>query len=236
MICQVLGRPRSGSHLINLISYVYSKNVRTQLGEYFSTEDTPEEYERKFKFLETQKAENRHHIVKIQTGQIRDLSRVIYYLNDYSLIMTKRNPWDSYLSHMFQKLHGWVATHKDKHGNWVSSPWPDNTVKIYDIDEKNFILPVDEKSIKFYIEIYKRDLDIFKTIEASREMLNHQKTFTFDYDLEHTLQLKEIFPKYNANYIKLLINSQKINIDYEAHIPFGLVDHYKVIFDKYLNE
>ena len=235
MIYQVLSRPRTGSHFINLLAWSYSKNTQSLFQEYFSTEDTPEEYERKFKFLETGKDDNRHYCLKVQTGHIRDVSRIINYLKDYYVIITKRNPWDSYLSYMFQELNGWIATHKDKHGKWSieiiggETEWPDP--RIEDIDEENFILPVNEESIIQYVRVYKRDLDLLATIKSSLP-----NTFTFNYDLEHNSQLKEIFPEYNPNYVRLRADTQKININYEAHIPFGLVDHYKTMFDKCLNE
>ena len=48
----------------------------------------------------------------------------------------------------------------------------------------------------------------------------------------------EFYPAWSKQFFnkEVIINLQRNNINYEAHIPFGLVDHYKAMFDKYLNE
>ena len=81
MIYQVLSRPRTGSGVVYQHAWKTSEGIHLRLGEYFNTQDTPEKYEEKFKFLETGKEDNRHYCLKVHTGQIRDVSRIINYLS-----------------------------------------------------------------------------------------------------------------------------------------------------------
>jgi len=221
MIYQVLSRPRTGSNKIYQYARHHSKEMCKWLSEYFNIHDSPEEYEEKFKFLEIEKDNGRHYCLKIQIGQIRDIPRVVNYFKDYHICITKRNPWDSYLSYMFCELHDWKISHKDLEGNWSS--WTEEKGKInIEIDEDNFVLPVNEENIKKYIKSYKRDINV---IEDMKPLLSNYTVFDYD-----NLDLKVLFDESITGY------TVKNNIDYEAHIPFGLVDHYKATFDKYLNE
>ena len=228
MIYQVLSRPRTGSHLIS--SYAWnssSEEAIRPLSEYFDTQDTHKEYESKFEFLETEKDNDRHYCLKVQVHQIREVPRIINYLKDYHVCITKRNPWDSYLSYTFCDFFKWEVSHRDLEGKW--SIWTKEEGKrTVEIDEDNFVLPINEKSIIKYIKVYKRDISM---IEKIKSLLPNYTVFEYETFLLNKPRLKQFFNKKEFTEV-----TQQTNMDYEAHIPFGLVDHYKTMFDKYLNE
>jgi hypothetical protein len=86
-----------------------------------------------------------------------------------------------------------------------------------DIDIENFVLPINEENLRKYVKVYKRDLEL---IEDITDKLPNYTMFNYD-------ELDD-FNTYQ--------HTQKHDINYEAHIPFGLVDHCKILFDKCLNE
>jgi len=232
MIYQVLSRPRTGSGLLYRYACQNSENTVGRLAEYFAYYDSDEHYIEKFEFLEKEKEKGRHYCLKMHIGQVwsngyfKNLSQVIDYLNDYHVCITERNPWDSYLSNTFCEMHDWKISHKDLDGYWSS--WTEENGKIIvDVDEDNFILPINEESIKQYVKVYKRDISLIKEIKP---LLLNYTVFQYDTFILNEPKLKQFFNK------EVTINLRRNNINYEAHIPFGLVDHYKAIFDKYLNE
>ena len=219
MIYQVLSRPRTGSGVVYQHAWKNSEGIHLRLGEYFNTQDTPEKYEEKFKFLETGKEDNRHYCLKVRTGQIRDVPRIINYFKDYHVYIVDRNPWNSYLSYMFCELHNWNVTHRfrDMDGEKVFGKWTKAGRETTDIDTENFVLPINEDNLKQYVKVYKRDLELIEDIKYKLPDYT-----VFDYD-----EL-DSFTEYR--------HTQKHDIDYEKHIPYALIDHYKTMFDKCLNE
>ena len=92
-----------------------------------------------------------------------------------------------------------------------------NGLKQADIDTENFVLPINEDNLKQYVKVYKRDLELIEDIKYKLPDYT-----VFDYD-----EL-DSFTEYR--------HTQKHDIDYEKHIPYALIDHYKTMFDKCLNE
>ena len=212
-VYQVLSRPRTGSSVLYRHAWHNSKNYTGRLGEYFNIDDTEEEYEEKFKYLETEKEQNKHYCIKIHTGQIRDIQRTIDFLKDYHTYVTERDPWDAFLSYMFCELTNWEGPHRfsDIDGKKVFGKWTKQGKQVANIDITNFILLITENNVSQHIEIYKRDIELIKTITSN---------------VPHTVFNYENLPKYE--------HIIPLGIDYEKHVPN--VEKYKTMFRELLND
>lgn len=209
MIYQVLSRPRTGSGVLYHHAWRNSTNISGRLGEYFNIYDNQEEYEKKFRYLETEKEQNKHYCLKIHTGQIRDIPRVINYLKDYHVYIADRDPWDTFLSYMFCELTDWETPHR--FSNNTFGKWTKQGKQVANIDTENFLLHITEQDVKKQVDVYKESISIIKEITNN---INHYTIFNYDElpNYTHTLPL---------------------GIDYEAHVPN--VEKYKVMFKELLN-
>ncbi len=209
-VYQVLSRPRTGSGVLYHHAWQSSRGFVKRLGEYFNINDSDEEYEQKFKYLETEKQENKHYCIKVHTGQIRDIKRTINYLKDYHVYVADRDPWDTFLSYMFCELTNWEGPHKfadDTFGKWTKQG-----KQIANIDTNNFVLKITEEQVIKQVDVYKESMHIIK------EITDNLPAYTiFNYNS---------LPKYN--------HTKPLGIDYESHVPD--VQKYKTMFKELLND
>lgn len=208
-VYQVLSRPRTGSGVLYHHAWKSSINSARRLGEYFNVNDSAEEYEKKFSYLEKEKQQNKHYCIKVHTGQIRDIQRTIDYFKDYHVYVTERDPWDTFLSYMFCELTNWEGPHKFSDNTF--GRWTKQGKQIANIETTNFVLNVTENNIKSHVGIYKRDMELIKTITSN---VSHT---TFNYNS---------LPKYE--------HTIPLGIDYESHVPD--VQKYKTMFKELLND
>jgi len=206
---QVLSRPRTGSGVLYYHACRESKQNIGKLGEYFNINDSSEEYEKKFSYLEKEKQQNKHYCIKVHTGQIRDIQRTIDYFKDYHVYVTERDPWDTFLSYMFCDLTNWEGPHKFSDNTF--GRWTKQGKQIANIETTNFVLTITENDIKSHVGIYKRDMELIKTITSN---VSHT---TFNYNS---------LPEYN--------HTKPLGIDYESHVPD--VQKYKTMFKELLND
>lgn len=209
-VYQVLSRPRTGSGVLYHHAWQSSRGFVKRLGEYFNINDSDEEYEQKFKYLEIEKQENKHYCIKVHTGQIRDIKRTINYLKDYHVYVADRDPWDTFLSYMFCELTNWEGPHKfadDTFGKWTKQG-----KQIANIDTNNFVLKITEEQVIKQVDVYKESMHIIK------EITDNLPAYTiFNYNS---------LPKYN--------HTKPLGIDYESHVPD--VQKYKTMFKELLND
>jgi len=209
-VYQVLSRPRTGSGVLYYHACRESKQNNGKLGEYFNINDSTEEYEKKFSYLEKEKQQNKHYYIKVHTGQIRDIQRTIDYFKDYHLYVTERDPWDTFLSYMFCELTNWEGPHKFADNTF--GRWTKQGKQIANIDTNNFVLQITEEQVVKQVEVYKESMSIIK------EITDNLPAYTiFDY--------KDL-PKYN--------HTKPLGIDYESHVPD--VQKYKTMFKELLND
>jgi len=206
---QVLSRPRTGSGVLYYHACRESKQNIGKLGEYFNINDSSEEYEKKFSYLEKEKQQNKHYCIKVHTGQIRDIQRTIDYFKDYHVYVTERDPWDTFLSYMFCDLTNWEGPHKFSDNTF--GRWTKQGKQIANIETTNFVLTITENDIKSHVGIYKRDMELIKTITSN---VSHT---TFNYNS---------LPEYN--------HTKPLGIDYESHVSD--VQKYKIMFKELLND
>ena len=206
---QVLSRPRTGSGVLYYHACRESKQNIGKLGEYFNINDSTEEYEKKFSYLEKEKQQNKHYCIKVHTGQIRDIQRTIDYFRDYHVYVTERDPWDTFLSYMFCDLTNWEGPHKFSDNTF--GRWTKQGKQIANIETTNFVLNITENDIKSHVGIYKRDMELIKTITSN---------------VPHTTFSYNSLPKYE--------HTIPLGIDYESHVPD--VQKYKTMFKELLND
>jgi len=123
--------------------------------------------------------------------------------------VTERDPWDTFLSYMFCDLTNWEGPHKFSDNTF--GRWTKQGKQIANIETTNFVLTITENDIKSHVGIYKRDMELIKTITSN---VSHT---TFNYNS---------LPEYN--------HTKPLGIDYESHVPD--VQKYKTMFKELLND
>lgn len=226
-VYQVLARPRTGSHFINQMCWHFSgKNEVQNLEEFFDGAKDINSYNKKLDFLLEERDKGRHYCIKFMTYSIHNPEATLDFLKDYNVVLIKRNPWKSFLSRVYlyrlKSMYGFYPTHKNRRGEWIYNS------TVVDVDEKElFALEIPKKDIIEYIDKTKKWIILLDWFEKRLPNL-----YVFDYDLDHDLQLQNIFPKYNKNYKLIYANTTPIEIDYEKHVIN--LEKTKLFFNEYL--
>lgn len=183
MTYQVIASPRTGSTILNRFavednglgfSEFFNEDVDINLDwhkglfKHYSIEE-------KLDYLEFYKAQDIHfslklfpHQVLISNPQVE--SRLIKFFDGYKNLTINRDPWDSFLSLMYQHYTNWEIPHK--HGDeqletvefTIDLTWVKEFVKIYKVN-KNFVSKISVyKEFNYDEEISLPDLQkFFKT-------------------------------------------------------------------------
>ena len=226
-VYQVLSRPRTGSYFINQMCWYFSdKNKVQNLEEYFHDAKDINSYNKKLDFLFEERDKGRHYCIKFMSYSIHNPEATLDFLKGYNVVLIKRKPWNSFLSTVYiarlKSIYGdFYPSHKNIRGEWnIDFP-------TIDVDEKEFTLKISKKNIIEYIDKIKKCNILFNWFEKRLPNLH-----VFDYDLDHDIQLQNIFSKYNKNYKLIYANSVPIDIDYEKHVID--LEKTKLFFNEYL--
>jgi hypothetical protein len=153
--------------------------------------------DRKFNYFETLKDQNACHPFKIfpyNLIQYGYKERLKELLSGFKILTIQRDPFDSFLSYIYQNRLDWKNTHR-------------RLFRTQHIEEFKFI--IDEPEINHYINHYKveknfiNNLDIFYTFEYEDIT---SKNLSLFFNIE---KKKEIYLPMNIDYKKLLTNLEE---------------------------
>lgn len=149
---------------------------------------------KKLDYLEQKKLRNEHFPIKIIPNSIRGCGRVIEnrltnYLKDYKILTIARNPWDSFMSFLYQTKTNWELSHKR-----INDP---------KFERKNIYYEIKEYDILQYATIWWYDIKFICEIEPYH---------VFNYEDLNTKTLNDFFGK------EIKSSMLPLDINYKEHI------------------